>query len=43
MQDGRPVQTLVLVDEYTRECLATRIGRRLNPEDVIDALVDLSI
>ena len=43
MQDGRPVRTLVVVDQYTRECLAARIGRRLNSEDVIDALVDLSI
>jgi transposase InsO family protein len=43
MQDGRPVRTLVVVDQYTRECLAARIGRRLNSEDVIDVHVDLSI
>jgi transposase InsO family protein len=42
-QDGRPVRTLVVVDEYTRECLATRVGRRLNSEDVIDVLADLFV
>jgi putative transposase len=42
-QDGRPVRTLVVVDEHTRECLAARVGRRLNSEDVIDVLADLFI
>jgi len=42
-QDGRPVRTLVVVDEYTRECLAARVGRKLNSEDVVDVLVDLFV
>ena len=42
-QDGRPVRTLVVVDEYTRECLVARVGRRLNSEDVIDVLADLFV
>jgi transposase InsO family protein len=41
--DGRPVRTLVVVDEYTRECLATRTARKLNSEDVIDCLADLFV
>ena len=27
-EDGRALRTLVVVDEYTRECLATRTARR---------------
>jgi putative transposase len=27
--DGRTLRMLVLIDEYTRECLATRVARRL--------------
>jgi len=42
-QDGRPVRTLVVVDEYTRECLAARVGRKLNSEDVVDVLADLFV
>ena len=41
--DGRPVRTLVVVDEYTRECLATGVARRLRSEDVIDTLADLFV
>ena len=28
-RDGRPVRLLTVVDEYTRECLAIRVGRSL--------------
>ena len=42
-QDGRPLRTLVVVDEYTRECLATRTARRQRSEDVIDCLADLFV
>lgn len=28
-QDGRPLKLLTVVDEYTRECLAIAIQRRL--------------
>ncbi len=37
------MRTLVVVDEYTRECLVARVGRRLNSEDVIDVLADLFV
>jgi transposase InsO family protein len=31
---------LNLIDEYTRECLAIRVERRLNSRDVIEVLAD---
>ena len=34
---------LIVVDEFTRECLSIRIGRTLNSSDVIDVLSDLFI
>ena len=34
---------LNIIDEFTRECLAMRVDRRLNSIDVIDALTDLFI
>ena len=34
---------LNMVDEYTHECLAIRIARRLRAVDVIDVLCDLFI
>ena len=34
---------LNIVDEYTRECLAIRVSRRLNSIDVIDVLSSLFI
>jgi putative transposase len=33
----------LVIDEFTRECLAIRIGRRLRSTDVIDVLSDLFI
>ena len=30
-----------MIDEYTRECLATRVERRLTHKDVIDVLYEL--
>ena len=41
--DGRPIRTLVVVDEYTRECLAARVARRLRSGEVIDTLADLFV
>ena len=32
---------LTVIDEYTRECLAIRVGRRLTAEDVQDCLTEL--
>ena len=34
---------LNILDEYSRECLATRVKRKLNSTEVIDALTDLLI
>ncbi|WP_145925934.1 IS3 family transposase [Shinella sp. HZN7] len=41
--DGRKFRMLNIIDEFTRECLAIRIGRKLNSTDVIDVLSDLFI
>ena len=41
--DGRAFRTLNLIDEFTRECLAIRVKRKLNSIDVIDVLTDLFI
>ena len=41
--NGRVFRTLNIIDEYTRECLAIRVKRKLNSTDVIDALSDLFI
>jgi transposase InsO family protein len=41
--NGRKFRMLNIIDEFTRECLAIRIGRKLNSTDVIDALSDLFI
>ena len=40
---GRKYRTLNVVDEFTRECLAIRVARKLNSTDVIDVLSDLFI
>ena len=41
--DGKKYRMLNAVDEYTHECLAIRIARRLKAVDVIDVLSDLFI
>ena len=41
--DGRPLRLLTIVDEYTRECLAIDVGRRMTSEDVLERLTDLFI
>ncbi|WP_310619328.1 IS3 family transposase [Flexibacterium corallicola] len=41
--DGRAFRTLNILDEYTRECLAIRVKRKLNASEVINALTDLFI
>ena len=42
-EDGRPLRMLSVVDEYTRECLAIDVERRLNSEDVLECLTELFI
>ena len=41
--DGRPLKIPTLIDEYTRECLAIDVGRRLTSEDVIFRLEQLFV
>ena len=41
--DGRAFRTLNILDEFSRECLAIRVKRKLNSTDVVDALTDLFI
>lgn len=41
--DGRPLKWLMVVDEYTRECLALEVGRGMTAEEVIDVLADLFV
>ena len=38
--DGRSLRLLVMIDEFTRECLAIRVVRRLNSAHVIELLGD---
>lgn len=40
-RDGRAFRMLTMVDEYTRECLAIKVGRSLKHGDVIEQLTDL--
>jgi putative transposase len=39
--DGRTFKMLTIIDEYTRECLAILVERRLTSGDVIDKLYEL--
>jgi transposase InsO family protein len=41
--DGRAIRMLTIVDEYTPECLAVDVGRRLNSQDVLYRLVELFV
>lgn len=40
---GRKLRMLNVIDEFTRECLAIRVDRKLKSTDVIDVLSDLFI
>ncbi len=42
-RDGRRFRMLCVVDEFTREALAIRVGRRLTSSDVVDTPADLFI
>ncbi len=39
--DGRPLRILAIIDEYTRECLALYVARRIRSGDVLDQLYEL--
>ncbi len=40
---GRRFRMLTVIDEFTHECLAIRVGRKLKAADVIDVLSGLFI
>jgi transposase InsO family protein len=40
-RDGRALRMLVVVDEFSRECLAIRVERRLTSDDVLAVLAEL--
>jgi len=42
-RDGRAIRLLTIIDEYSRECLAIDVARKLNSEDVLDRLMQLFI
>jgi putative transposase len=42
-RDGRSLRLLTLIDEFTRECLAIAVGRRLDSEDVLELLTRLFV
>ena len=39
--DGRSCRILVVIDEFTRECLALKAARKLNSDEVIHTLTEL--
>ncbi len=39
--DGRPLRILIIIDEFTRECLAMYVARRIKSQDVLDQLYEL--
>ena len=41
--DGRAVQLLTVIDEYTRECPAIRAAGRMRSDDVIHLLTELFV
>ena len=41
--DGRAFKMLTVIDEFTRECLAIEVARRLRSDDVLQVLADLMV
>ena len=39
--NGKPIKMLTVIDEYTRECLAIKVDRKLKSGDVVMVLTDL--
>ncbi len=39
--DGRPLKMLTVLDEYSRECLAIVVARRMKSDDVLEVLTEL--
>ncbi|NIP16056.1 MAG: IS3 family transposase, partial [Pseudomonadales bacterium] len=41
--DGRAFKMLTVIDEFTRQCLAIEVARRLRSDDVLQVLADLMV
>ena len=41
--NGKRFRMLTIIDEYTRECLAIKVDRKLNSTHVVDTLLDLFV
>ena len=41
--DGRVLKILVLIDEYSRRCLALHVARQIRSNDVIDILAEAMV
>jgi transposase InsO family protein len=41
--DGRRIRLMTLIDEYSRECLAIQVARRINSLGVIETLADVML
>jgi transposase InsO family protein len=41
--NGRKFRSLNIIDEFTRECLATKVNRKLNSGDVVEELFNLLV
>jgi transposase InsO family protein len=42
-RDGKVLRMLVVVDEFSRECLAIRVERRLGSDEVLEVLAGLFV
>ena len=42
-RDGKRLRMLTVIDEFTRECLAIKVARRLNSKDVLEVLAELMV
>jgi putative transposase len=41
--DGRAIKMLTVIDEFTRQCMAIEVARRLRSDDVLQVLAELMI
>jgi transposase InsO family protein len=41
--EGRPLKMLTVIDEFSRQCLAITVARRLNSDDVLATLTELMV
>jgi putative transposase len=42
-REGRPLRLLTIIDEYSRECLAIEVARRITSDDVLGRLTQLFV